>query len=412
MVTLITDQLRRQSLDEPCYRRALSLNVSLPEVGSSPKMSWTGYGLTPESGWSKPQHLQDPTSDPLPPPIPGRDPFYWPPLPSLSVAALCLQSSPPLAPQSYPPPPPPKRHCRSLSVPEDLSRCRTPWRPSASRIWTPVKRRCHSGGGASVLGGRAGSAPLRGPSSSVTSSSVTSSSVTSSSPTFFSLALSSDSPLPWAFPLDPWDPWDGLRGGCASFFPTPSSSSSPAPPGSSSRPLLQRRFSLSPMHIHLPPQASPAPPPLTPHCPGPGRDPHAPWPSSACSTPASSRRKPHPALPRCHSQPCDMKKPRLKRRHDSDTLPCSRPGLDFSKMTQIASGGGPSLGVMPAQGDLKAAFFPAESLGRTSIGPVSESEEEEDEEEDKGCVGVAEEGVQNVFERDCTELDLELIEEN
>ena len=80
---------------------------------------------------------------------------------------------------------------------------------------------------------------------------------------------------------------------------------------------------------------------------------------------------------------------------------------------QIASGGGPSLGVVPAQGDLKAAFFRAESLGRTSIGPVSESEEEEeDEEEDKGCVGVAEEGVQNVFERDCTELDLELIEEN
>ena len=83
-----------------------------------------------------------------------------------------------------------------------------------------------------------------------------------------------------------------------------------------------------------------------------------------------------------------------------------------SAFLQIASGEGPSLGVVPAQGDLKAAFFPAESLGRTSIGPVSESEEEEDEEEDKGCVGVAEEGVQNVFERDCTELDLDLIEEN
>jgi len=46
--------------------------------------------------------------------------------------------------------PPTKRHCRSLSVPEELSRCRSPWKP-CSRVWTPVaKRRCHSGGSSSV----------------------------------------------------------------------------------------------------------------------------------------------------------------------------------------------------------------------------------------------------------------------
>ncbi|KAK5925178.1 hypothetical protein CgunFtcFv8_017723 [Champsocephalus gunnari] len=63
----------------------------------------------------------------------------------------------------------------------------------------------------------------------------------------------------------------------------------------------------------------------------------------ACSTPSSSRRDLHPALPRCHSQPCDMRKPRLKRRHDPDVLPCPRPGLDFSKMTQIGNHKNPSL---------------------------------------------------------------------
>ncbi|XP_061409208.1 protein FAM53A [Lethenteron reissneri] len=46
--------------------------------------------------------------------------------------------------------PPSKRHCRSLSVPEELSRCRSPWKPG-SKIWTPVtKRRCHSGGSATL----------------------------------------------------------------------------------------------------------------------------------------------------------------------------------------------------------------------------------------------------------------------
>ncbi|CAB1337092.1 unnamed protein product [Coregonus sp. 'balchen'] len=397
MVTLITEQLRKQNLEEPPYRRAFSLNVSLPEVGSNPTVYWRGYGLTPESSWSmfssSKTHLQDASSvlDPL-----------GTPLPSTSVTDLSLQSSPPL------PPPPPKRHCRSLSVPEDLSSCRTPWRPSASKIWTPVKRRCHSGGGVAGMGvgSLVGSVPLRGPSSSLTSSLHS-----SSSPTFFSLALSPDSPLPWSVS---WDHYDPPREGCAGFFPA-SCSSSPATLGSC-RPLQQRRFSLSPVHI-LPPRPSRAPA-LAPRYLGMEPPAPSPTPSSACSTPSSSRRVLPLRLPRCHSQPCDLRKPGLKRRHDPDTLPYyTRPGLDFSKMTQIRSGEPLVCGAAvcvemePVQGDFRGTFSPADLMGRTSIGPLSESEEEDDD-EDKINMGVLEAGQPSVFERDCTELDLNLIEEN
>lgn len=237
------------------------------------------------------------------------------------------------------PPPPPKRHCRSLSVPEDLSQCRTTWHPSASRVWTPVKRSCHSGG-ASSSGSGASSLPLCGPSSSFPSSSVHS----SASPTFFSLALSSDSLISWGFP---WDPCDTLKGACSASFATPSScSSSPAP--LTSHYVLQRRFSLSPVHIQKSPTVPLPPQPCAGSALKYGRSDleHpalSPSPTSACSTPSSSRRGLHPALPRCHSQPCDMRKPRLKRRHDPDVLPYPRPVLDFSKMTQVSKEGSPSV---------------------------------------------------------------------
>ncbi|KAM3866552.1 protein FAM53C-like [Diretmus argenteus] len=411
MVTLITEQLRKQSLEEP-YHKAFSfnVNVALPAVGSSPTVSWSAYGSTPEGCLAaypsaKAHHLNASSGlDPLRPPVQVGEPLYRPEVHSMSVTDMVFQSSPP-------PPPPPKRHCRSLSVPEDLSRCRSTWRPSASKVWTPVKRRCQSGGVAS-LGSGASSRPLCGPSPSLTSSSLHS----SSSPTFFSLALSCDSPLPWSFP---WDPCDTLRGACSTFFPTPSScSSSPAPLASHS--LLQRRFSLSPVHIQeasvllLPPQPSPASASTSVCC---AMEPPAPSPSptSACSTPSSCRRVLRPVLPRCHSQPCDMRKPRLKRRHDPDVLPCPRPGLDFSKMTQIGSGeslgcgAGGCMVLEPVQGGRRSAFSPAEFLGRTSIGPLSESEEEE-EDKRKGTVMDVVQKI--VFERDCTELDLNLIEEN
>ncbi|XP_068807585.1 protein FAM53B isoform X3 [Struthio camelus] len=43
--------------------------------------------------------------------------------------------------------PPSKRQCRSLSFSDEMSSCRTSWRPLGSKVWTPVeKRRCYSGG--------------------------------------------------------------------------------------------------------------------------------------------------------------------------------------------------------------------------------------------------------------------------
>ncbi|XP_041654205.1 protein FAM53C-like [Cheilinus undulatus] len=407
MVTLITEQLRKQSLEEPYYK-AFSFNVSLPAVGSSPTVSWSASKSTQEtSSTSHPSskaNLEDDTCGPV---------SLW----HTSHSGDCLQRSEvsfmDTALQSSPPPPPSKRHCRSLSVPEDLSRCRSSWHPCASKVWTPVKRGCQSGG-ASSSGSGASSVPLCGPSSSITSSSLHS----SSSPTFFSLALSSDSPLPWSFP---WDSCDKLRGTYSASFATPSScSSSPAPMVSHS--VLQRRFSLSPVHIQdgsvvlVPSQPSLASA-LTYGCCGMEQPALSHSPTSACSTPPSSRRHLHPALPRCHSQPCDMRKPRLKRRHDPDVQPCPRPGLDFSKMTQIgnhenqvcATGG--YVAQVSSQAEQHSAFSPAEFLGRASIGPLSESEEEE-EAGDKRKRAVVEGGQKIVFERDCTELDLKLIEEN
>uniref|UniRef100_A0AAV2J7L0 Protein FAM53C n=1 Tax=Knipowitschia caucasica TaxID=637954 RepID=A0AAV2J7L0_KNICA len=333
------------------------------------------------------------------------------PLPLSDEEALAPPPAPPPGPLAPPPPPPPKRHCRSLSVPEDLSRCRYTWRPSASRVWTPVARHCPGavGGVASAVSGAVAGA--------VGGSSLNSSLHSSSSPTFFSLALSPDSPLPWSFP------WEEPGGGaCCCFFPSPSSCSSPSP---LHPPPPQRRFSLSPVLIRDSGLFHP------PHAPPPA--PQAPPPNSACSTPSSLRR-PLPPAPRCHSQPCDLLllKPGLKRRREGDRAP-GRPGLDFTKMTQTRSmdpgfclergrlgsfsGGDVCISMEPFLGDFRGSCSPADLLGRSSIGPLSESDEEcpenPDEEEEEGEEGEAgDRDTQPVFERDCTELDLNLIEEN
>lgn len=71
--------------------------------------------------------------------------------------------------------------------------------------------------------------------------------------------------------------------------------------------------------------------------------------------------------------------------------------------------------MVSSQAETCSAFSPAEFLGRASIGPLSESDEEEEEDEEDGGMGkrnVLAEGYKFVFERDCTELDLNLIEEN
>lgn len=62
-----------------------------------------------------------------------------------------------------------------------------------------------------------------------------------------------------------------------------------------------------------------------------------------------------------------------------------------------------------SQAERCSAFSPAEFLGRASIVPLSESEEEEEVERKRTVI----DGEQMMlFERDCTELDLNLIEEN
>lgn len=75
------------------------------------------------------------------------------------------------------------------------------------------------------------------------------------------------------------------------------------------------------------------------------------------------------------------------------------------------------MGMEPFMGDFRGSCSPAECLGRTSIGPLSESDEEcrEDDDDDDDGEEEAQEreaAQQSVFERDCTELDLNLIEEN
>lgn len=83
------------------------------------------------------------------------------------------------------------------------------------------------------------------------------------------------------------------------------------------------------------------------------------------------------------------------------------------------SGGDVCISMEPFLGDFRGSCSPAECLGRSSIGPLSESDEEcrenaeddDDEEEDDGDERETAQK-QSVFERDCTELDLNLIEEN
>ncbi|XP_056141219.1 protein FAM53C [Lampris incognitus] len=455
MVTLLVEGLRKQTLKgNTAHPGDIYLSESSYWQLCPPSKQVLQGGLLSSSFPPGPMPLVPP--DPLEPP-PSLPQQIRPLVPSTSASELSLPgavAAPPGPGPPPPPPPPPKRHCRSLSVPEDLSRCRYTWRPSASRVWTPVSRQqCHGGGaggvgamgagaglgGGAVGGGGGGPCPLRAPSSSLNSSLHS-----SSSPTFFSLALSPDSPLPWSFP---WDPSEAAAGGgaCCCFFPSPSScSSSPSP--LHPPPPPQRRFSLSPVLIRdstasnfLPPPAMPSqvaapPPPGFSSTPGGVVGAGAPVPaspSSACSTPSSLRRALPPQLPRCHSQPCDLLllKPGLKRRRDPDR-PCARPVLDFTKMTQtrsidpqcleriggrLACGGDVCMGLEPFLGDFRGSCSPAEGLGRTSIGPLSESDEEGGEDDEEGEEEEPDEreaAQQAVFERDCTELDLNMIEEN
>lgn len=200
-----------------------------------------------------------------------------------------------------PPAPPSKRHCRSLSVPVDLSRWQPVWRPAPSKLWTPIKHRGSGGGGGPQV-------PHQSPPKRVSSLRFLQAPSASSqcapahrpcSPPFFSLALAQDSSRPCAA-----SPQSGS-------WESDAESLSPCPP--------QRRFSLSPS---LGPQASRFLP-------------------SARSSPASSPELPwRPRglrnLPRSRSQPCDLdaRKAGVKRRHEEDPRRL-RPSLDFDKMNQV-----------------------------------------------------------------------------
>lgn len=78
--------------------------------------------------------------------------------------------------------------------------------------------------------------------------------------------------------------------------------------------------------------------------------------------------------------------------------------------SRVSGAGG---GAASSQPEAAPAFSPPpEFLGQASIGPLSESDEEDEEEDGMEERDVLAKGYQFVFERDCTELDLNLIEEN
>ncbi|XP_062981984.1 protein FAM53A [Elgaria multicarinata webbii] len=197
--------------------------------------------------------------------------------------------------------PPTKRHCRSLSEPDEIVRCRSPWKPGSSKIWTPVsKRRCNSGGSATLQrcsshGG-----------------------TTLKESTTISLAHNGP-PLNNVFQITSFNTSPVPRPSSASsgFVDSSEESSSLSFRWSSGRSYdfnLRRRLSLSQEHITETGSSL----------------------SSANSTPTStpelSRSQ---GLLRCRSQPCVLneKKSRLKRRREED-LRWNRPSLDFLKMTR------------------------------------------------------------------------------
>ncbi|KAM3591961.1 uncharacterized protein V6R79_010353 [Siganus canaliculatus] len=175
--------------------------------------------------------------------------------------------------------PPSKRQCRSLSCSDELSSCRSTWRPQGSRVWTTVeKRRCHSGG--SVQRSGIGNAAQLGFPAMQRSSSF---SLPARSNTLELPSIAQQPPCPSAF---------------TTVTPT------------SAQPLY-----LSDEQICLPEPRGPSPP------------------SSPDSTPELERRGGQGGLSRSRSQPCVLndKKIGVKRRRPADS---QRPSLDLAKMTQ------------------------------------------------------------------------------
>ncbi|KAJ7324511.1 hypothetical protein JRQ81_017531 [Phrynocephalus forsythii] len=196
--------------------------------------------------------------------------------------------------------PPPKRHCRSLSEPDELVRCRSLWKPGSSKIWTPVsKRRCNSGGSTTLQRcSNHGSTILKQSTSVILPPSG------QSFNNVFHVSSLSTSPVPRPSSASSGFV-DSSEGGSSSSFHWNSGG-----PGFNPR----RRLSLSQEHI-----------------PETGNNS-----SSANSTPTSTPELCRSqGLLRCRSQPCvlNVKKSRLKRRREEDVR-WNRPSLDFLKMTR------------------------------------------------------------------------------
>ncbi|KAM6073235.1 protein FAM53A isoform 2-T2 [Theristicus caerulescens] len=311
MVTLITEKLQNQSLDDLTCK---TYNINLY---SSEKLNKSG-SLFPfeinESPWKAlnggcPIQTDTTRNSAYPFPVcpfstgtASNGSLQWQQESSstsmvsgwISELNLNENSGQPLAP-------PTKRHCRSLSEPDELARCRSPWKPGNSKVWTPVsKRRCNSGGSATLQRCNShGSATLQ------RSTSISLPQNILSLNNVFTVTSFNTSPVP--------RPSSASSG----FVDSSEGSTSSSTRWNSGGPCdfnPRRRLSLSQEHItetgNLLPSAN----------------------STPTSTPELSRRQ---GLLRCRSQPCVLneKKSRLKRRREEDVR-WNRPSLDFFKMTR------------------------------------------------------------------------------
>ncbi|XP_029448494.1 protein FAM53A [Rhinatrema bivittatum] len=309
MVTLITEKLENQRLDDLMCK---TYNINLH---SSEKLNKSGslfpYEINEDSPWKDINR-----SCPIRAQANKNSAFTFPAcLFSASSASLQWQKESPSTSMvsgwiselnfenpGQPLAPPTKRHCRSLSEPDELARCRSPWKPGSSKVWTPVsKRRCNSGGSATLQRCNShGSATLqRSTSISLPQS------MLSLNNNIFTIASLNTSPVP--------RPSSASSG----FVDSSEGSTNSSINWNCSGPCdfnPRRRLSLSQEHIteagNLLPSAN----------------------STPTSTPELSRRQ---GLLRCRSQPCVLneRKSRLKRRREEDVR-WNRPSLDFLKMTR------------------------------------------------------------------------------
>ncbi|XP_074088324.1 protein FAM53B isoform X2 [Macrotis lagotis] len=199
--------------------------------------------------------------------------------------------------------PPSKRQCRSLSFSDEMSSCRTAWKPMGSKVWTPVeKRRCYSGGSVQRYSGS--SCPMQRSSSFSLPSRANALSSSSSS-------FSDQTGFHGRFG---GQPCHGVLGS-ATYRRAGDTWGSDS--GSADRHRVDIQRSLSCSHEQFS---------FSEYCPPSAN-------STPASTPELARRS--SGLSRSRSQPCVLndKKVGVKRRRPEDPQEL-RPSLDLAKMTQ------------------------------------------------------------------------------